>query len=91
MIYLKYMSNDRPYFLWDYQITEQGVRDILNGSDVAAKTLLITRIVESARYDDVWKYITPAELVRVFPQLTLKKPVRKAWEYAFSVWGLQTN
>ncbi len=76
----------RPYFLWDYDLTEDQVRAILHGKNETEKIWLMSRILESARLEDVWKYVTLKEVKNVFPKLRLKVPVREAWEYALKIW-----
>lgn len=85
---MKRTSSDRPYFLWDYNLNEKQVQTIITKGDETSRRFLITRILESANYDDVWKYIQLSDLVKVFPQLKLKKPVYRAWEYALKTWGV---
>jgi hypothetical protein len=76
-----------PYFIWDYELTEADIRSILQGDDVEQKAWVVARLLESARYEDVWKYISLAELRSIFPKLQLKTQVRAAWEFALSVWA----
>jgi hypothetical protein len=76
-----------PYFLWDYNLSDADVRVILRGDDEEQKSWLVARLLESARYEDVWQYITLAELRAIFPKLQLKPQVRAAWEFALSVWA----
>jgi hypothetical protein len=75
-----------PYFIWDYDLTEADLRGILRGGDEAQKAWLVTRLLESARYEDVWKYISLAELRTIFPKLQLRPQVRAVWEFALGVW-----
>jgi hypothetical protein len=77
----------RPYFLWDYDLTDEDVHSILRGDDLADKAWLVARLLESARYEDIWKYISLTELRAIFSHLQLKPPVRAAWELALSVWA----
>lgn len=76
----------RPYFLWDYDLTEQDVRRILRGDNEVEKQWLLTRLLESARFEDIWKYTTLVQIKQAFPSLQLKKPVKDAWAHALSVW-----
>jgi len=80
----------RPYFIWDYDLTEADVRAILAGDDELQKAWMTARLLESARYEDIWGYITLAELREIFPKLQLKPPVRAAWECALSFWAKNT-
>lgn len=79
-------ARQTPYFIWDYDLTDADVWAILRGDDEEQKAWLVTRLVESARYEDIWQYITLAELQGIFPKLQLKPQVRAAWEFALSVW-----
>lgn len=48
---------------------------------------IVARLLESARYEDVWQYISLAELRAMFPKLQRKSQVRAAWEFALLVWA----
>lgn len=76
------------YFLWDYDLSKKDVRRILRDGSEQEKIWLASRILESARYKDVWKYLTLNEIAEFFPKLRLKKPVRRAWKRALQVWGV---
>ena len=76
----------RPYFLWDYDLTESDVLTLLRAGDEDTRCWLVARILESARYEDVWRYVSLAEVRALFPHLKLKPPVREAWAYALEVW-----
>ncbi|KKU27758.1 MAG: hypothetical protein UX80_C0017G0005 [Candidatus Amesbacteria bacterium GW2011_GWA2_47_11b] len=80
------MIGNRPYFLWDYDLTERGVREVLRGSNQTDKIWMLSRILESARFEDVWKYISLSEVKSMFHLLKLKPAVRRAWEHALTVW-----
>ncbi len=76
----------RPYFLWDYDLTEEDVRRILHGENKTDRIWILSRILESARFEDVWRYTTLSEVREMFPALKLKPPIYRAWEHALSVW-----
>ena len=78
-----------PYFIWDYDLSDADVRAILCGDDKEQKAWLVARLLESARYEDIWQYISLTELRAIFPILQLKPPVRAAWEFALSVWAAE--
>ena len=77
----------RPYFIWDYDLSEADLRSILRGQDEDQKACLVARLLESARFEDIWQYITLAELYPIFPKLKLKPQARAVWEFALSVWA----
>lgn len=81
----------RPYFLWEYDLGEADVRAILRDGESQGKSWLVARILESAAYEDVWKYLTLAELRAIFPSLQLKPQVRAAWEFAFQIWDGESH
>lgn len=76
----------RPYFLWDYDLTDDEVREILRGDNRSDKVWILSRILESARFEDVWKYTSLFEVKSMFNSLKLKPAVRQAWELALSIW-----
>jgi len=77
----------RLYFLWDYDYTEKDVREMLKSGDEFTKRWLIARILSSANFKDVFKYLTIEEILHVFPNLKMRKEITRAWERAFSAWG----
>lgn len=80
-------NTDRPYFIWDYDLTDADVRRILRRGNEVEKIWMMSRILESAKLNDVWSYLTLNQVKQVFPNLRLKKPVREAWAHALDVWG----
>jgi hypothetical protein len=82
----KKQSKKIPYFLWDYDLTEKQVKKIIKQGDEFSRIWLIGRILESARYKDVWRYLSLNEILKIFPKLKLKKPVKEAWLNAFRAW-----
>jgi len=77
---------NKPYFLWDYDLSEKDVHRILCEGNETSRRWLITRILESANFEDVWQYLNLDEVRKIFPQLKLKKPIKKAWQRAFKAW-----
>lgn len=80
------MAKNRPYFLWDYDLSEEDVHTILREGTSVDKIWIMSRILESAKYEDVWKYVSLAKVKEMMPVLKIKKPIRQAWEHALSVW-----
>lgn len=80
-------KDKRPYFLWDYDLTDQQVREILHGENETEKIWMMSRILESASFDDVWTYMSLHEVREMFPKLKLKLPIRNAWTYALAIWS----
>ena len=80
------MTKNRPYFLWDYDLSEDDVRRILREGSHVDKNWMLSRVLESAKYEDVWKYTTLSEVRNMMPILKIKKPIRQAWERALAIW-----
>ncbi len=80
------MTKNRPYFLWDYDLSEADVHNILHDGSSGDKNWLLSRILESAKYEDVWKYTSLAEVKQMMPILKIKRPIKQAWEHALSIW-----
>jgi hypothetical protein len=51
-------SRQRLYFFWDYDISDDQVRHMLRHGSPAQKAWIITRILEYAKWDDIWRYLT---------------------------------
>ena len=43
----------RPYFIWDYDLTEEDVRAILRGDNEYEKVQMMVRILERCRWEDI--------------------------------------
>lgn len=76
-----------PYFLWDYDLSEEQVRAILEGKNELEKRWLIGRILTHAHFNDVWKYLHPKDIAAQFPYLQLRQDIKDAWQRALTVWG----
>jgi len=79
-------ARQRPDFIWDYDITEAEFRAMLASGDERDTSWAIARLLEAARWDDIWKYVTLRQVREWFPRLQLRREVRAAWEHALQVW-----
>ncbi|MBI3577399.1 hypothetical protein HY086_05165 [Candidatus Gottesmanbacteria bacterium] len=80
-------TTKRPYFLWDYDLSEEDVRRILAGDNETEKIWMLSRILTSARLDDVWRFTKASEVAEIFPKLKLRPEIRDAWQHALTIWG----
>ncbi len=46
-------AQNTPYFLWDYDLTEDQVRKIVHGDNETERLWMTGRILEHASFDDV--------------------------------------
>jgi hypothetical protein len=67
------MTTKSPYFVWDYDLSENQVKTILKKGDETTQNWLVGRILESAKFADVWKYLSLSQIKQLFPKLKLKK------------------
>ncbi len=82
------VSGSRPYFIWDYDLTEEDLRRILAGHDRDEKAWVISRLLNSASWDDIWSYITPDDVRGHWELLRFRNAdLREAWEHALEVWS----
>lgn len=81
-------TSTRPYFFWDYDLTEDEIRQILRGDNEVEKAWVITRILEYARWDDIWRYLTVDDVRENWPNLRFRWPRdRELWAYALDRWA----
>lgn len=80
-------KTNTPYFLWDYDLTEQNIREILHGKNVMERRWIIARILTNAHFSDVWRYLTVNEIVREFSNLKMRPSIKEGWQRALTVWG----
>lgn len=77
----------RPYFLWDYNLTEGEVLEILSQPSLAKKKWLIARILEHCFFRDVWRYLTLDEIREALPSLRMSPRKKERWRYAIELWN----
>ncbi len=76
-----------PYFTWDEPITVAEVKRRLRESSPPESARLLGKILREARDTDVWKFTTPAEVQRRWPEI--EKHLgrsRPFWEWLFGRW-----
>ena len=82
------MATERPYFIWDYDINEEQVWEILRGDNETRKVWLISRILQYARWDDIWKYLTLDDVREYFDRIHWRFPfIKDIWAHALEVWN----
>ncbi len=77
----------KPYFLWDYNLSDEDVKKILRQGDEYEKRWLIARILEHAHFRDVFDYLKLEDIVKFFSKLKLRPVTRRYWQRALNVWG----
>ena len=82
-------SRKRLYFLWDYDLGEEEFREILKSGAPLEKGWLITRILEYAKWDDIWRLLTIADIEANFEYLRFRRAQdRDLWRLALDRWSV---
>lgn len=81
-------TEKRPYFFWDYDLTEEDIRRILAGGNVFEKAWVISRILQYAKWEDIWRYLSPDIIRQNLEHLHFRRPQdRELWAYALDRWA----
>lgn len=81
-------ADQRPPFLWDYDLTEVQVREILSQAGLSdQKKWLIEKILSQARFDETIQYLDIEAIRKALPHLRLPPKIRERWEYALKRWS----
>lgn len=75
----------RPSFLWDYDLGEGQIREILAGP-LEKRKWLVGRILERATLDEALTYLTPRDIERDLPHVRIPATTREHWEFALKRW-----
>lgn len=75
----------KPSFLWDYDVSEGEIKEILSGP-LEKRKWLVARILEHASFEEIWKYLTLRSIERDLFALRLRRKTREHWEYAIKRW-----
>jgi hypothetical protein len=76
-----------PYFLWDEPLTIAEFRRRLAPASHAEQTRLLAKLLREARDTDVWKFTSPEEVWRKWPDLSRHLGRRrKFWEFLLDRW-----
>lgn len=79
-----------PYFLWDDPMTDREIRHHLRTASPPERTRLLAKILREARDTDVWKYTTPREVAKCWPELLMHLGRRRElWKHLLSHWARQ--
>jgi hypothetical protein len=77
-----------PYFIWDYDLTEDDVHAILHGDNEYEKVQMMVRILERCSWSDIWSYLSLSQVHRYWNQIRpkIRRELRPTWELAMKVW-----
>ncbi len=76
-----------PYFLWDDPMTVSELEVRLRTASEPEQLRLLALILREARDPDVWRFVTPEEVVRLWPRLAGRLGLRRGfWEFLLDRW-----
>jgi len=80
-------AQDRPYFLWDCDLTLSQFRKGLTDSDPEVRAYLVGKLMRQAKPDDVFLFVRPREIRDLWPRLTrYLGRTRAFWLWLFETW-----
>jgi hypothetical protein len=80
-------DEDRPYFLWDCDLTLTEFRKGLEDPDPEVRAYLIGKLMRQAKPDDVFLFVKPREIRALWPSLTTYLGrTRRFWSWLFETW-----
>lgn len=79
-------SGERPSFLWDYDLTEDQVRELLWHAPMDQKKWLIARILERSPLQEVLRYLTVEQIRQALPRVRIDPKGKRHWQEAVELW-----
>lgn len=80
-------AQGRPYFLWDLDWTDERFRQELRAADDATRVELIAKLMRQAKPDDVFEYVSAAEVLRLWDAIVPRLgKQRDFWVWLFGRW-----
>ena len=83
-------TSQRPWFLWDYDLTEAQVQELLHHAPLAQRSWLIARILERLKPPEVFDYLSLEEIAAALPRLRMDPQVAAHWQEAITLWTATT-
>ncbi len=77
---------DRPRFLWDYDLSEAQVHELLQHAPFDQRKWLITRILERLRPPEVFQYLSLQDIRHALPRLRMDLAIQRHWQEALILW-----
>ena len=81
-------AQGRPYFLWDCELTLERYLELLRDPDPDARAYLIAKTMRQAKPDDVFQFITRAEIEALWPRIEpFLGQSREFWSWILARWS----
>lgn len=82
------LPSERPSFLWEYSLSPGEIQEILSGPQ-KKRLWLVAKILEHARWDEIWNYLTVDQIARDLPYLRLPQKTKAHWQYTLNRWRMR--
>lgn len=79
-------NGKRPWFLWDYDLTEAQVQELLTHAPFEQRKWLLGRMLERLAPAEIVRYVSLEALQQALPRLRLDEKVKRHWEEAIALW-----
>jgi hypothetical protein len=79
-----------PYFLWDEPMSVALLKERLRDASRSERIRLMGKILREARDTDVWKFTSPDEVRKLWPELYIHLGRRRPfWEFLLKRWQIE--
>ncbi len=80
-------ARDRPWFLWDVDVTDAEFRERLRHPDPAIRAQWEGRLLREATFNEIWKYVSLDQVLRDWPYLEKHLGRRRRfWHFLLDGW-----
>lgn len=81
-------QHGRPYFLWDCDMTLADFEGRLRSENEEGRAYLVGKLMRQARPDDVFTFVTVAEILELWPKLQRYLGRQSPfWRWLLGYWG----
>ena len=81
---------NRPYFLWDCDMTLETFNRALRNPDPEIRAYLVGKLMRQAKPDDVFSFVSPRTIRELWPRLErYLGQSRPFWNWLFETWESQ--
>ncbi len=85
------LQAQRPYFIWNADLSEGDVRAILAGRRGDLERIqMIAHVMQNARFEDIWKYVNLDDIVEnwsLVRRMLWPQESKELWAWALQMWG----
>ncbi|MBM4318790.1 MAG: hypothetical protein FJ125_02265 [Deltaproteobacteria bacterium] len=81
------MCKDRPWFIWDMDVSDAELRVLLRQEDLDARAQWQARVLREALFLEVWSYLSLTEILDNWPHIRRHLGRRrKFWDFILQGW-----